>query len=64
MKQPLQNRLIIQDVRRKNLSAVALLDPSPKHITIRKASIGGLKNKENINLNQDPQKYKTSLTNN
>ncbi|CAD8064769.1 unnamed protein product [Paramecium sonneborni] len=58
MKQPLQSRLIIQDARRKNLSAIALIDPSPKQVTIRKASIGTFKNKENININET-QKQKT-----
>ncbi|CAD8058303.1 unnamed protein product [Paramecium primaurelia] len=64
MKQPLQSRLIIQDARRKNLSAVALLDPSPKQITIRKASIGGLKNKENMNSNDTQRKQKSSQNTN
>ncbi|CAD8145454.1 unnamed protein product [Paramecium pentaurelia] len=58
MKQPLQSRLIIQDSRRKNLSAIGFIDPSPKQITIRKASIGAFKNKENININEI-QKHKT-----
>ncbi|CAK81696.1 unnamed protein product (macronuclear) [Paramecium tetraurelia] len=58
MKQPLQSRLIIQDARRKSLSAIAFLDPSPKQITIRKAPIEAFKNKENININET-QKNKT-----
>lgn len=45
MKQP---RLVVADVRRKNLSTIALLDPSPKQV--RKASIQlpRTRDKENI----------------